>query len=116
MIFKAVSSRAVAFVKPMQQMSRRTFIRSPTRNLPDRFRGPLVGSLIGMGLFGFTLHYCSEMVDRMHDLEDGTFNPKLHRTYTKEEFQNFKFMMTNEVPEEDDDEEDDEEDEEDEED
>merc|ERR1739838_340913 len=125
---KILSSRLCTYVKNvngkqglLQRSSkrnvaqRRTLMTSPFKNMPDSYRGPIVGAAIGGGLFAFTLKYCSDMVQRMHDLEDGTFNPKLHKTYTQEEFQQFKFMMTGETPEDDDEEdEDDDDDEEDE--
>merc|ERR1712096_174522 len=63
--------------------------------------------------------YCNDMIQRINDFEDGTFNPKLVRNYSQEEFKQFKIMMTGEDPDaideeedEDDDEDDDEEEEE----
>merc|ERR1739838_516912 len=122
---KILSSRLCTYVKNvngkqglLQRSSkrnvaqRRTLMTSPFKNMPDSYRGPIVGAAIGGGLFAFTLKYCSDMVQRMHDLEDGTFNPKLHKTYTQEEFQQFKFMMTGETPEDDDEEDEDDDDDE----
>merc|ERR1719457_54547 len=90
---------------------------SPFKNMPDSYKGPIAGMLIGSGLFAFTLKYCSDMIQRINDFEDGTFNPKLIRDYSQEEFKQFKIMMTGEDPdaideEEDEDDDDDEEEEE----
>merc|ERR1712200_5176 len=76
--------------------------------------GPIAGMLIGTGLFAFTLKYCSDMIQRINDFEDGTFNPKLIRDYSQEEFKQFKIMMTGEDPDaiDEEDEDDDDEDEE----
>merc|ERR1712200_348321 len=74
--------------------------------------GPIAGMLIGTGLFAFTLKYCSDMIQRINDFEDGTFNPKLIRDYSQEEFKQFKIMMTGEDPDAIDEEDEDEEQEE----
>merc|ERR1712142_1150041 len=85
---------------------------SPFKNMPDSYKGPIAGMLIGSGLFAFTLKYCSDMIQRINDFEDGTFNPKLIRDYSQEEFKQFKIMMTGEDPDAIDEEEDDDDEEE----
>jgi len=118
------SRRATTFIRNVQGKSDLLAVRSriptsrsmsgfsPFKGMPDKFKGPLCGAIIGGIVFTHSINYCSTMVKRIEDFENGTFNPKLVKEYNHEDIRKLKFLMLGEDPDDDDEDEEDEEEEE----